>query len=508
MASPSISPQGPRFRPYASPTHQVTKGRYITSNDPRGYIPVYEYPLNGQWIMMDIDDGYILWTGIWKALGNSKADIVKMIDSQPDLAPVIRRVRGGYLKIQGTWMPYEVALRLSRRVAWPIREDLVPLFGPTFPSTCLSPDQPGYGQVVSTASGRRRSRRSNQVVAPAPPVPRDSQSSWSIPAPGPSAHTNPSAHYLHPGQPASLPSMMYRDASSYPYSQLTSPPLHLSASASPIMRERSARSRYSPYPASSFLPSRKASVATSDSVSLDIPSISLHDPDNDGRNSKFPGDQIVLPPIQPLAPPRHISSPSYALPPISALEDLRGISTHDSAAVLKRLKMDDEYTADARHDVAQWPRQRSVSTSHQRAPVSYPTPTSWPGHGSGPQRSSFDPPFAAGSSRSYRAPHSPYHSSHDGSSADGASPVSPTTPRSAEVPPLKSGHVNHQMSTGDKRRHITSYQTSLPDVQGYSRKSAGGLSAGVDPRLSACRHSCDDDEAESDSSMRGPMRPW
>ncbi len=37
------------------------------------------------------------------------ADIVKMIDSQPDLAQVIRRVRGGYLKIQGTWMPYEVS---------------------------------------------------------------------------------------------------------------------------------------------------------------------------------------------------------------------------------------------------------------------------------------------------------------------------------------------------------------------------------------------------------------
>jgi len=99
---------------------------------------------------MDVDDGYILWTGIWKgnslfilrddsmrdsviallhfaALGNSKgspssgsgygtwltpivcsADIVKMIESQPDLASQIRRVRGGYLKIQGTWMPYEV----------------------------------------------------------------------------------------------------------------------------------------------------------------------------------------------------------------------------------------------------------------------------------------------------------------------------------------------------------------------------------------------------------------
>ncbi|KAH9902401.1 DNA-binding domain of Mlu1-box binding protein MBP1 [Cubamyces lactineus] len=117
------TPNGTRFRPYASPDHHVTKARYITSNDPRGYIPVYEYPLNGQWIMLDMDDGYVLWTGIWKA------DIVKIIDSQPDLAAQLRRVRGGYLKIQGTWMPYEIALRLARRVAWPIRYDLVPLFG-------------------------------------------------------------------------------------------------------------------------------------------------------------------------------------------------------------------------------------------------------------------------------------------------------------------------------------------------------------------------------------------
>lgn len=95
---------------------------------------------------MDIDDGYILWTGIWKGSPNTisltielpligffilhsagkfkrfevvmeniagpsdsnLADIAKMIESQPNLAPLIRRVRGGYLKIQGTWMPYEV----------------------------------------------------------------------------------------------------------------------------------------------------------------------------------------------------------------------------------------------------------------------------------------------------------------------------------------------------------------------------------------------------------------
>jgi hypothetical protein len=39
MSSPPSS-QGPRFRPYASLNHQVTKGRYITSNDPRGYMYV------------------------------------------------------------------------------------------------------------------------------------------------------------------------------------------------------------------------------------------------------------------------------------------------------------------------------------------------------------------------------------------------------------------------------------------------------------------------------------
>ena len=38
-----------------------------------------------------------------------------MVESQPDLASKLRRVRGGYLKIQGTWMPYEIALRLARR---------------------------------------------------------------------------------------------------------------------------------------------------------------------------------------------------------------------------------------------------------------------------------------------------------------------------------------------------------------------------------------------------------
>ncbi|KAK7043876.1 hypothetical protein VNI00_008042 [Paramarasmius palmivorus] len=336
---PAPSATGPKFRPYASSNHHVTKGRYITSNDPRGYIPVYEYPLNGQWIMMDIDDGYILWTGIWKALGNSKADIVKMIDSQPDLAAQIRRVRGGYLKIQGTWMPYEVALRLSRRVAWPIREDLVPLFGPTFPSTCLSPDQPGYGQVVASAPGRRRPRRNTQTAQ---------QASSSAPGPsGWSVVTAPSGspHDSRGRAPQYLP--QYAPFTSHPilepqsqYSSDTLPPTDKSGSR--------VNSRYSPYPSHSPTLMAPKHASQRGSIALDVPPIPVQSPRSASVGHvplQLPHEQnIVLPPISPgmLAPraPATETTP-YALPPISALEDLRGISANDSAAVLRRLQSPD-----------------------------------------------------------------------------------------------------------------------------------------------------------------------
>src|SRR5882757_3701751 len=50
-------------------------------------------------------------------------------------------------------------LIILHRVAWPIREDLVPLFGPNFPETCLTPDQPGYGSIIPP-NPRRKTRRS------------------------------------------------------------------------------------------------------------------------------------------------------------------------------------------------------------------------------------------------------------------------------------------------------------------------------------------------------------
>ncbi|KAL7413250.1 transcription regulator HTH, apses-type DNA-binding domain-containing protein, partial [Mrakia frigida] len=114
--------------------------RYTASIDDRAYIPVFEFPLGSQTIMIDSDSGYVLWTAIWKSLGNSKADIVKLVDSYDGLEEKIIKIRGGYLKVR-TWVPYEVALKLAQRVAFSIRHELVPLFGfvdfsrslPTFP---------------------------------------------------------------------------------------------------------------------------------------------------------------------------------------------------------------------------------------------------------------------------------------------------------------------------------------------------------------------------------------
>lgn len=111
---------------------KVMHSRYATSADPRGYIPVYEYNVAGSTIMIDSETGYVHLTALWKALGHNKADVTRLCESDPSIAPLVRKVRGGYLKIQGTWVPFETALVLARRVAYPIRESLIPLFGPTF----------------------------------------------------------------------------------------------------------------------------------------------------------------------------------------------------------------------------------------------------------------------------------------------------------------------------------------------------------------------------------------
>lgn len=317
-------PSSSRFQLYQTAKHHVTKGRYITSNDARGYIPVFEYPLNGQWIMMDIDDGYVLWTGIWKALGNSKADIVKMVDSHPELASVIRRVRGGYLKIQGTWMPYEVALRLARRVAWPIREDLIPLFGPSFPDSCLSPDQPGYGKLLPTSGNRRRARRAPQTMQSPPDSPSSSKTYGRL-----------SSHHAASYQAGRPPQTLSGPAS---HRVISSACVPSSASLPPSPRQGK-HYRYSPYATPPLdMHHRRASVSSVVSASFSVPSTPLSvaslPPPQRQKIYTMPADNdIQLPPLRASYP----TGPACALPSISSLDAHRTACLQDPAAVLRRL---------------------------------------------------------------------------------------------------------------------------------------------------------------------------
>ncbi|SCV00939.1 LAME_0G12970g1_1 [Lachancea meyersii CBS 8951] len=49
---------------------------------------------------------------------------------------LMKRIRGGYIKIQGTWLPFELTKAICVRFCFPIRYLLVPIFGPEFPHDC------------------------------------------------------------------------------------------------------------------------------------------------------------------------------------------------------------------------------------------------------------------------------------------------------------------------------------------------------------------------------------
>ena len=168
-----LFPSYPSSPSFTNPNIRLERAKYATSVDERGYISVYEYSLRDQTIMWDYHSGYVHLTGIWKALGNSKADILRLIDTHPELDGVIRRIRGGYLKVQGTWMPFDLAQKVALRTCFAIRYELTPIFGAAFPDACLTPDMPGFG-ALDFGNGvpppRRRKRRTTTTgVDGAPP---------------------------------------------------------------------------------------------------------------------------------------------------------------------------------------------------------------------------------------------------------------------------------------------------------------------------------------------------
>ena len=79
-----------------------------------------------------------------------------------------------------------------------------------------------------------------------------------------------------------------------------------------------------------------------DGLSLDIRSLSMRERSSDSEPPPKLSENFKLPPIQAPSGGESSSDSPYALPPISAMEDVRGSSAQDSAAVLRRLRMDDD----------------------------------------------------------------------------------------------------------------------------------------------------------------------
>ena len=93
-----------------------------------------------------------------------------------------KRIRGGFIKIQGTWQPMRVAKRMCYRFCYPIRYLLIPVFGPDFVEECekwykaieqqakLMMDERKrtglMGPLRSKRSGRRNSPKTSNTSSP------------------------------------------------------------------------------------------------------------------------------------------------------------------------------------------------------------------------------------------------------------------------------------------------------------------------------------------------------
>ena len=244
------------------------------------------------------------------------------------------------------------------------------IISPTFPSTCLSPDQPGYGQVVPTGQKNRRTRRPPRN--PIMEMPR-APTSWKVVTPSVNMAA-PCNGPPPPYHPANVRSSDYHVASSpsYPiHSQLRgSTPSDIRLSPIPISVNAKSGSSldshrfggFNSYPLSAYrntappLPPPSSSSKTG--LSLDT------SPDPRLK------EEFSLPPIH--APDSNSSSSSpYSLPPISSMEEVKSIGIQDSAAVLRRLRMDDDgYNKEERT----WLRRHSLSAHSSSSYVPFFNP--------------------------------------------------------------------------------------------------------------------------------------
>ncbi|KAI3399654.1 hypothetical protein diail_6002 [Diaporthe ilicicola] len=72
----------------------------------------------------------------------------KMLNMNPGLRDITHSITGGSIMAQGYWMPHACAKAVCATFCAPIAGALIPIFGPDFPSRCISPDAPEHGRMA------------------------------------------------------------------------------------------------------------------------------------------------------------------------------------------------------------------------------------------------------------------------------------------------------------------------------------------------------------------------
>ncbi|KAH6634574.1 hypothetical protein B0J18DRAFT_406205 [Chaetomium sp. MPI-SDFR-AT-0129] len=130
-------------------------------------------------VMWDYNVGLVRMTSFFKCRGYSKTTPAKMLNMNAGLKDITYSITGGSIKAQGYWMPYTCARAICATFCHKIAGALIPLFGPRFPFECIPENALGHGHMVISKEIVERAKCDATMQfrpAPALPSPRLSRS--------------------------------------------------------------------------------------------------------------------------------------------------------------------------------------------------------------------------------------------------------------------------------------------------------------------------------------------
>ncbi|KJK80197.1 hypothetical protein H634G_04436 [Metarhizium anisopliae BRIP 53293] len=99
-------------------------------------------------VMWDYNIGLVRMTPFFKCMGYPKTRPSQMLDKNPGLRDICPSITGGAVFAQGYWMPYKCAKAVCATFCYGFAAALIPLFGPGFPSECISPDSAHFSSMT------------------------------------------------------------------------------------------------------------------------------------------------------------------------------------------------------------------------------------------------------------------------------------------------------------------------------------------------------------------------